>query len=85
MSPKRDVTCSGNVSRTACIAFLVVWAVAKFKSPNCFLNRPHTIQDFKDSIRADIALISQERLRKVMPSVRRRVRVLPGIRWSSSK
>jgi hypothetical protein len=73
MSPKRYTTCSRNTSRTVCFKFLVVGAVAKFKSSNYFLNRPKTIRDFKDKIRADTARMPQDTLREVTHSVRRRV------------
>jgi hypothetical protein len=33
------------------------------------MNRPNTIQDLRDNIRADIARIPQDTLRKVMHSV----------------
>jgi hypothetical protein len=53
---------------SACDFFL--WGYLKQK---VYVNRPHTIQDVKDNIRAEISQIPQNMLQKVMNSVRRRV------------
>jgi hypothetical protein len=42
-----------------------------------YVKRPNTLQDLNDSIRAGIALIPQDTLRKVIHSVRRRVEFRP--------
>jgi hypothetical protein len=53
---------------SACDFFL--WGYLKQK---VYVNRPHTIQDVKDNIRAEISQIPQNMLQKVMNSVRWRV------------
>jgi hypothetical protein len=40
---------------------------------NVYVNRPNSIQNLKDNIRADMTRIPQDTLRKVVHSVRRRV------------